>query len=58
MKYQTENHVATKTVEELMKATGHLKGGHCKNLMMKAKGGKKSKTRNHDTGTFCGRFNI
>ena len=45
--FTTENHVATPTVEDLMRETGHLKGGHCKNLFVKGK--KKSRTRNNDT---------
>jgi Ala-tRNA(Pro) deacylase len=40
-------HVATPTVEDLMRETGHLVGGHCKNLMVKGK--KKSRTRANDT---------
>ena len=47
IKYETVEHVATPTVEEMMKATGHLTGGHCKNLFCKAK--KPSKTRKPDS---------
>ena len=35
--YEFFPHEATPTVEEMMKATGHLSGGHCKNLFLKAK---------------------
>eukprot|EP00943_MAST-04B_sp_MAST-4B-sp1_P000640 g640.t1 len=45
--YETVEHVATPTTEEMMKVTGHLAGGHCKNLFCKAK--KPSKTRKPDT---------
>ena len=43
----TEKHPATATVEELMRETGHLPGGHCKNLFVKGK--KISKTRKNDS---------
>ena len=45
--YEFFPHEATPTVEEMMKATGHLSGGHCKNLFLKAK--KPSRTRKPDT---------
>ena len=45
--YEFVPHQATPTVEEMMKATGHLSGGHCKNLFLKAK--KPSRTRKPDS---------
>jgi Ala-tRNA(Pro) deacylase len=47
IKYETVEHEATETVELMMKATGHLPGGHCKNLFLKAK--KPSKMRETDS---------
>ena len=47
IEFRCEPHAATPTVDELIKAIGHLEGGHCKNLFLKAK--KKSRTRDPDT---------
>ena len=47
IEFTCEPHAATPTVDELIKAIGHLEGGHCKNLFLKAK--KKSRTRDPDT---------
>ena len=47
IKYETVEHEATPTTEKMMEVTGHLPGGHCKNLFCKAK--KPSKTRKPDS---------
>jgi Ala-tRNA(Pro) deacylase len=47
LSHETVEHVATPTVDDLIRETGHLKGGHCKNLFVKGK--KKSRTRTNDT---------
>ncbi len=44
---ETVRHVVTPTVDEMMAAIGHLKGGHCKNLFLKGK--KPSKTIENDS---------
>ncbi len=37
--HETHHHVAVFTVEEAQEHTGHLPGGHCKNLFLKDKSG-------------------
>merc|ERR1712232_1047389 len=48
IEFKTERHTPAKTVDDMMKAIGHLPGGKCKNLFVKAK--KKSKSIENDTG--------